>query len=113
MTVTLAAQDRDSLQLDHADAAIVFKTDGTCVVSFPQTDAGVMPDNILTGAAVIYALRNEKLLSLIRENFDLECKRMADQAAANNGAVPLAVVTGSAQPQKQAKAQTPSKKTAS
>lgn len=85
-------QHRDALALDQSDAAIVFKSDGTCVVSFPQSQATTIPDNILTGAAVVYALRNEKLLTLIRENFDHECQRIADQTAANNSAVALAVV---------------------
>lgn len=55
------------------DAAIVLKQDGTFEASLPQIHGEFIPENVMLGAALAYALRNENLCALIRENFEQEC----------------------------------------
>jgi hypothetical protein len=62
-----------TLTLAPWDAAIVLKQDGTFETSLPHIQGDYIPDNVMLGAALAYALRNEDLCILIRENFDREC----------------------------------------
>ena len=70
-----------TLILAPQDAAIVLKQDGSFEASLPQIHGEHIPDNIMLGAALAFALQNENLCALIRENFDREC---AAQALLNN-----------------------------
>lgn len=62
-----------TLTLAPWDAAIVLKQDGTFETSLPQIRGDYIPDNVILGAALAYALSNENLCTLIRENFEREC----------------------------------------
>lgn len=62
-----------TLTLAPWDAAIILKRDGSFEASLPQVHEDYIPDNVILGAAIAYALRNEDLCSLIRENFEREC----------------------------------------
>lgn len=62
------------LTLTQGDAAIILKEDGSFETSLPQVHEGHIPENVILGAALAYALRNEDLCSLIRENFERECR---------------------------------------
>ncbi len=62
-----------TLNLSPWDAAIVLKQDGSFETSLPKIIGEYIPDNVLMGAALAFALRNEDLCSLIRENFEREC----------------------------------------
>lgn len=62
-----------TLTLAPWDAAIVLKQDGTFEASLPQVKGDYIPDNVMLGAALAYALRNDDLCTLIRENFDRMC----------------------------------------
>jgi len=62
-----------TLTLAPWDAAIVLKQDGSFETSLPQIHGDYIPDNVMLGAALAYALRNEDLCALIRENFEREC----------------------------------------
>jgi hypothetical protein len=62
-----------TLTLTQWDAAIVLKQDGSFETSLPQIQGEYIPDNVILGAALAYALRNEDICSLIRENFEREC----------------------------------------
>lgn len=62
-----------TLTLAPWDAAIVLKQDGSFEASLPQIHGDFIPENVLLGAALAYALRNEDLCLLIRENFEREC----------------------------------------
>jgi len=62
-----------TLTLAPWDAAIVLKHDGSFETSLPQIHGDYVPENVLLGAALAFALRNEDLCSLIRENFEREC----------------------------------------
>jgi len=61
-----------TLTLAPWDAAIVLKQDGTFEASLPQIHGDYIPENVILGAALAYALRNEDLCALIRENFERE-----------------------------------------
>lgn len=63
----------NTLTLTKWDAAIVLKQDGSFETSLPQIHGDYIPDNVLLGAALAFALRNEDLCTLIRENFEREC----------------------------------------
>ncbi len=62
-----------TLKLTRWDAAIVLKQDGSFETSLPQIQGDYIPENVILGAALAYALRNEDLCDLIRENFEREC----------------------------------------
>ncbi|MBX9786935.1 MAG: hypothetical protein K2Y08_06325 [Alphaproteobacteria bacterium] len=62
-----------TLTLTKWDAAIVLKQDGSFEASLPQIQGEYIPDNVILGAALAFALRNENLCTLIRENFEREC----------------------------------------
>lgn len=62
-----------TLTLARWDAAIILKQDGTFEASLPQIHGDFVPENVILGAALAYALRNEDLCTLIRENFEQEC----------------------------------------
>jgi len=62
-----------TLTLAPWDAAIVLRQDGTFEASLPHVQGEYIPDNVMLGAALAYALRNDKLCTLIKENFDKEC----------------------------------------
>lgn len=62
-----------TLTLAPWDAAIVLKQDGSFETSLPQIHGDYIPENVILGAALAYALRNENLCTLIRENFEREC----------------------------------------
>ncbi len=62
-----------TLTLDPLDAAIVLKQDGSFETSLPQIHGDYVPENVILGVALAYALRNENLCILIRENFEREC----------------------------------------
>jgi hypothetical protein len=62
-----------TLTLSAWDAAIILKQDGSFEASLPQIHGDYIPDNIALGAALAFALRNEDLCALIRENFEREC----------------------------------------
>jgi len=61
-----------TLTLAPWDAAIVLKQDGSFEASLPQILGDYIPENVILGAALAYALRNEDLCALIRENFERE-----------------------------------------
>lgn len=62
-----------TLTLSPWDAAIVLKQDGTFETSLPHIQGDYIPENVVLGAALAYALRNDDLCALIRQNFDREC----------------------------------------
>lgn len=62
-----------TLTLTKWDAAIILKQDGSFETSLPQIHEDYIPENVLLGAALAFALRNAELCSLIRENFEREC----------------------------------------
>jgi hypothetical protein len=62
-----------TLTLSPWDAAIVLKQDGSFETSLPKINGDYIPDNVVLGAALAFALRNEDLCILIRENFEREC----------------------------------------
>lgn len=62
-----------SIHLGPLDAAIVLRLDGTMEAAMPELDLHELPDNILTGAAVMMALQNERISDLIYDNFMTEC----------------------------------------
>ncbi|MBP9691998.1 MAG: hypothetical protein KBD90_01540 [Alphaproteobacteria bacterium] len=68
-----------TLTLAQWDAAIVLKEDGSFETSLPHIQGGHIPENVMLGAALAFALSNEDLCSLIRENFEREC--VAESAA--------------------------------
>jgi hypothetical protein len=69
-----------TLTLAQWDAAIILKEDGSFETSLPHIQGGHVPENVMMGAALAFALSNEDLCSLIRENFEREC---AAESAAN------------------------------
>lgn len=70
-----------TLNLAPWDAAIVLKQDGTFEASLPNIKGDYIPDNVILGAALAYALRNDDLCTLIRENFDRECAAKKEEVA--------------------------------
>lgn len=62
-----------SLHLGPHDAAIILRADGTLEASLPDLDSEEVYDNIITGAAVMLALQNERLCNMIYDNFLNEC----------------------------------------
>lgn len=62
-----------TLHLADMDAAIVLKADGTLEASLPQIETETVPENVLTGAALIYALNTPEICQLIYKNFAQKC----------------------------------------
>lgn len=61
------------LYLKEMDAAIVLKSDGTLEASLPEITTDHVPDHILTGAALIFALQDPHMRQMIYENFAKAC----------------------------------------
>lgn len=76
---------RSSIKLNDLDAAIILKEDGTLEASLPEIETEHVPENVLTGAALIYALSNEVLCEQIRDNF-LKQSQETDLKTASNDA---------------------------
>lgn len=55
------------------DVVIVIREDGTFEASLPQGVPDPLPDHLITSAALVYALRNPEMISLLHKNFALEC----------------------------------------
>jgi hypothetical protein len=62
-----------TLTLEQWDAAIILKKDGTFETSLPEVNGEFIPENVMLGAAIAFALQNSELCNLIRENFEREC----------------------------------------
>ena len=62
------------LHLSENDAAIVLKEDGTLEASMPEINSDNVPENVLTGAAILYALNDPEICQLIFKNFAEQCK---------------------------------------
>ncbi len=69
-------EERQILELEETDAAIILKKDGTCEVSLPTTKEQILPEHVIMGAALAYALQNPKLCDLIHENFKQHCSKL-------------------------------------
>jgi hypothetical protein len=63
------------LYLTEMDAAIILKEDGTLEASLPDIKGENVPENVLTGAALVYALSNPKMCQLIYNEFAQACKK--------------------------------------
>ena len=69
-----------SLRITEKDAAIIIKEDGTLEVSLPEVTTETVPENVFTGAALLYALSNPELSQMIYTKFAEVCAG-APQAA--------------------------------
>ncbi len=69
------------------DTLVVLREDGTYEISFPEVfEDSDLPANVITGAAVMYALEDEELNELIHENFAIQCEEFAYMDATNDNA---------------------------
>ena len=69
---------RQVLELEETDAAIILKEDGTCEVSLPTSKDQRLPEHVIMGAALAYALQNVQLCHLIHENFKNHCAKLEE-----------------------------------
>lgn len=70
-------EKKKSLELGPKDAAIVLRSDGSLEASIPELDGDeLVPENIFTGAAVMFALQNPQLCDLIHDYFMEECSQL-------------------------------------
>ena len=70
-----------TLELGPMDAAIILREDGTLEAAIPElTDEENVPDNVITGAALMFALQNTQIYELIHEHFLQECATMEMQS---------------------------------
>ena len=69
-------QQSSTLIVEPHDAVIILKSDGSCEASLPQSDKDEVPENIVMGAALMYALQNQSLCDLIHQNFMQECAKL-------------------------------------
>ena len=60
---------RKVIKLNKMDAAIVLTEDGTVEASLPEIDTEIVPENVLVGAAVVFALSNPELCKMMRDHF--------------------------------------------
>ena len=65
-----------NISLQPMDAALILREDGTVETSIPTLAPEVVPDHVITSAAIVYALQDEELVRLIRENFQKVCKSL-------------------------------------
>lgn len=77
--------DKQDISLGPLDAAIVLRENGTIEATIPEVETDYIPENIVTGAAVMYSLQNERMCDLIHEHFMLECA-MHDPSPLNDNA---------------------------
>ncbi|ARN84379.1 hypothetical protein [Candidatus Nucleicultrix amoebiphila] len=71
--VITSSPSRTTIELDDLDAAIILKVDGTLKASLPEVKTETVPENIITAAALVYALNDEELCNLIRKRFVEKC----------------------------------------
>lgn len=70
-----------TLTLSEQDAAIIIRADGTVEASLPEITTEEVPENVLTGAAIVYALSNPELCERIFSHFAKECVQHLPLAA--------------------------------
>ncbi len=75
---------RKVIKLNKLDAAIVITESGNIEASLPEIDTEIVPENVLIGAAVVFALGNPELCKLIRDHFLQNCPISADKKDATN-----------------------------
>ena len=69
-----------TFELGPMDAAIVLREDGGLEVAIPElSDEEVIPENVITGAALMFALQSPKIFEIIHEHFLEECATMEMQ----------------------------------
>ena len=56
--VITSSPSRTTIELDDLDAAIILKVDGTLKASLPEVKTETVPENIITAAALVYALND-------------------------------------------------------
>ncbi|MBL0942531.1 MAG: hypothetical protein IBJ00_07410 [Alphaproteobacteria bacterium] len=67
---------RKALNLGPLDVAIILREDGTMEASMPELSTDTVPDNVVTGAALMFALKNPEIYNLIHTNFVNECSQL-------------------------------------
>jgi hypothetical protein len=72
----MTASSHKTLTLGPLDAAIILREDGTMEASMPEISTDSVPNNVVTGAALMFALKNPKLCELIHNNFVNECAQL-------------------------------------
>lgn len=72
------------ISLGALDAAIVLREDGSLEASLPEVETKVVPENIVTGAAVMFALQNDRMCELIHEHFFIECSMLELKSVNDN-----------------------------
>ncbi len=71
-----------TFKLGPMDAAIVLREDGGLEVALPELkDEEVIPENVVTGAALMFALQSPKIYEIIHEHFLEECATMEIHSA--------------------------------
>jgi len=71
----MPAEPDKSITLGPLDAAIILREDGSLEASLPDMEADNVTENVITGAALIFALRDPEMFDLIHENFIKECMK--------------------------------------
>lgn len=59
------------------DVVIIIRDDGTFEAVMPEAVQDPLPDHLITSAALIYALRNPEMISILHKNFALECRHQS------------------------------------
>lgn len=75
---------RKVIKLNKLDAAIVLTQDGMVEASLPDIDSDTMPENVLVGAAMVFALTNPELCKMMRDHFLKMCPQQMTAKAIND-----------------------------
>ncbi len=66
----------NTVKLQSLDAAIVFRENSEIELILNEEEHPVIPENIRWALAVMYALKNDGLSTLIEQHFNKECLRL-------------------------------------
>ncbi len=75
---------RKVIKLNKLDAAIVLTEKGTVEASLPEIETDTVPENVLVGAAVVFALSNPELCKIMRDHFLKSCPQSVIGKANND-----------------------------
>lgn len=75
-------QNSTSIEINGGDAALILRVDGTFDLSLPEAPAGEVPENIMTCAALAFAVQDADLCKAIFEKFFATCGNDGLQQAA-------------------------------
>lgn len=71
----ITKNNKRRIEVNPDDCVIILRDDGTVEAMMPPVKSEQVPDHLMTSAAILYALRNPEMVSILHKNFALEAHK--------------------------------------